>query len=151
MYRLAMEAPSADRSSSEMLELARDECLRLLGANSFGRLAVSMGEGPPVIRPVNYVFDQGSQSVAFRTATGSKLHALLKAARAAFEIDGVDEASRTGWSVIIVGVTEEVTSPNELRHLNALGLDTWASGSKAHWVRVRARAVSGRRIALVSP
>ena len=55
-----------------------------------------MGNGPPVIRPVNYVFDQPSQSVVFRTALGSKFHALLKSADSAFEIDGVDEASRTG-------------------------------------------------------
>ena len=65
----------------------------------------------PVIRPVNYVFDERSQSVAFRTADGSKFHAMLVHGNAAFEIDGIDPGSRTGWSVIIVGMTEEVTTP----------------------------------------
>ncbi len=72
-----------DRSSAapaEMLELSREECLQLLAAHSFGRLAVNMGERAPVIRPVNYLFDKPSQSVVFRTAHGSKFHALLRAA-----------------------------------------------------------------------
>jgi nitroimidazol reductase NimA-like FMN-containing flavoprotein (pyridoxamine 5'-phosphate oxidase superfamily) len=131
-----------------MLELSREECLRLLASHSFGRLAVNMGEGPPVIRSVNYVFDEPSQSVVFRTAHGSKFHALLRSARAAFEIDGLDEASRTGWSVIIHGVTDEITNPNEVRRLDSLGLETWAPGRKAHWVHIRAWTVSGRRIVL---
>jgi uncharacterized protein len=131
-----------------MLELSREECLRLLASHSFGRLAVKMGEGPPVIRTVNYVFDEPSQSVVFRTAHGSKFHALLRSAHAAFEIDGLDEASRTGWSVIIHGVTDEITNPNEVRRLDSLGLETWAPGRKAHWVHIRAWTVSGRRIVL---
>ena len=112
--------------------------MRLLASHSFGRLAVSMGEGAPVIRPVNYVFDEPSQSVMFRTALGSKFHALLRSADAAFEIDGIDETSRTGWSVIVRGVTDEVTDPSEVRRLDGLGLEPWAPGPKAHWVHIRA-------------
>ena len=77
----------------------------------------------PVIRPVNYVFDERSQWVAFRTADGSKFHAMLVNGNAAFEIDGIDPGARTGWSVIIVGMTEEVTSPGEVRRLDRLGLE----------------------------
>jgi hypothetical protein len=53
-----------------MLELSREECLRLLASHSFGRLAVNMGEGAPLIRPVNYVFDEPSQSVCSELRTG---------------------------------------------------------------------------------
>jgi nitroimidazol reductase NimA-like FMN-containing flavoprotein (pyridoxamine 5'-phosphate oxidase superfamily) len=109
-----------------MLELPREECLQLLAADRVGRLAVAMDS--PIIRPVNYVFDDRSQSVAFRTADGSKFHAMLVSGNAAFEIDGIDLDSRTGWSVIIVGMTEEVTSPGELRRLDRLGLETWVPG-----------------------
>lgn len=142
-----------DRSSAapaEMLELSREECLQLLAAHSFGRLAVNMGEGAPVIRPVNYLFDKPSQSVVFRTAHGSKFHALLRAADAAFEIDEIDEASRTGWSVIIRGVTDELTDPNAVRRLDRLGLEPWAPGAKPHWMHIRAWTVSGRRIVLAT-
>jgi hypothetical protein len=131
-----------------MLELSREECLELLASHRFGRLAVVMSNGAPVIRPVNYVFDRRSQSVVFRTAHGSKLHAMLHAAKAAFEIDGIDEGARTGWSVIIEGVTAEVSSPNDVGRLSGLGLEPWAPGPKPHWVHIRAWTVSGRRIVL---
>jgi uncharacterized protein len=136
----------ADRPTSEMRDLSRGECLRLLAANRFGRLAVALADGAPVIRPVNYEFDESSQSVVFRTAHGSKLHAVLQVAEAAFEIDGADEGSRTGWSVIIHGMAEQVTNQTEIRRLDALGLTPWAPGHKPHWVRIRARTVTGRRL-----
>jgi nitroimidazol reductase NimA-like FMN-containing flavoprotein (pyridoxamine 5'-phosphate oxidase superfamily) len=139
-------APLPKEPIGELLVLPREECLRLLASNSFGRLAVAMDS--PVIRPINYVFDEPSQSVAFRTADGSKFHAMLINGNAAFEIDGIDPSARTGWSVIIVGMAEEVTSPSELRRLDRLGLETWSPGHKAHWMRIRAWTVSGRRIAL---
>jgi uncharacterized protein len=130
----------------EMLDLPRAECLRLLAANRFGRLAVALSDGAPVIRPVNYSFDEPSQSVVFRTSQGSKLHAVLQVGEAAFEIDGVDEGSQTGWSVIIHGVAEPVTNQTDVRRLDALGVTPWAPGHKRHWVRIRARTVTGRRI-----
>jgi nitroimidazol reductase NimA-like FMN-containing flavoprotein (pyridoxamine 5'-phosphate oxidase superfamily) len=136
------------RTESEMLELSREQCLELLGSHRFGRLAVVMSNGAPVIRPVNYVFDRATQSVVFRTGRGSKFHALLRATTAAFEIDGLDEGARTGWSVIIEGVTAEITRPHDLGRLERLGLQPWAPGSKPHWVRIRAWTVSGRRIVL---
>jgi uncharacterized protein len=138
--------PLPEEPTSEMLVMPRDECLRLLASHSFGRLAVAMDS--PVIRPVNYVFDEPSQSVAFRTADGSKFHAMLINGNAAFEIDGIDPGSRTGWSVIIVGMAEEVTKPSELRRLERLGLEAWTPGRKAHWMRIRAWTVTGRRIVL---
>ncbi|HTP18602.1 MAG TPA: pyridoxamine 5'-phosphate oxidase family protein [Solirubrobacteraceae bacterium] len=137
-------SPLPDEPTSELLVLTREECLALLASHNFGRLAVAMDS--PVIRPVNYVFDDRSQSVVFRTADGSKFHAMLVNGNAAFEIDGIDSDSRTGWSVVIVGMTEEVTSPSEVRRLDRLQLETWTPGPKAHWMRIRAWTVSGRRI-----
>ena len=128
-----------------MHELSREECLQLLAENGVGRLAVS-GKDAPVIRPVNYAFDQPSQSVVFRTAPGSKFYTLLRQNTAAFEVDGLDHEARSGWSVIVVGATEEVTDPADLRRLDGLDLDPWAPGEKPHWVRIRASTVSGRRI-----
>lgn len=144
--RAEVGVPIPQEPTSEMLVIPREECLRLLASHSFGRLAVAMDT--PVIRPVNYVFDERSQSVAFRTADGSKLRAMLINGNAAFEIDGIDPGSRTGWSVIIVGMTEEVTRESELRRLERLGLETWTPGHKAHWVRIRAWTATGRRVVL---
>lgn len=131
-----------------MLELSREECLHLLASHSFGRLAVNTEHGPPVIRPVNYRFDNSSQSVVFRTVPGSKFHALLRSSEAAFEIDGIDEGARTGWSVIIRGITDEVTDASHIRRLDRLGLEPWAPGPMRYWMHIRASTVSGRRIVL---
>jgi nitroimidazol reductase NimA-like FMN-containing flavoprotein (pyridoxamine 5'-phosphate oxidase superfamily) len=131
-----------------MRDLPREECLRLLASHGFGRLAVSMGERAPVVRPVNYLFDPASQSVVFRTAVASGFNALLRSAEATFEIDGIEEYARTGWSVIMSGVADEVTDPDEISRLNELALDSWAPGYKAHWMSIRASTVSGRRIVL---
>lgn len=136
---------------TEMLDLDRPECLRLLANTAIGRIAVTVPDWPqPVIRPVNYVFDESSQSVLIRSALGSKLHAVIRAAKAAFEIDGIDPAGRVGWSVIIHGVTEEIIDPAELRRIEGLGLEPWAPGHKGHWIRLRTNTVSGRRIVAVA-
>ena len=82
----------------------------------------------------------------FRTAPGSKFYTLLRQNTAAFEVDGLDQEARSGWSVIVVGATEEVTNPSDLRRLDGLELASWAPGEKPHWVRIRAWTVSGRRI-----
>jgi nitroimidazol reductase NimA-like FMN-containing flavoprotein (pyridoxamine 5'-phosphate oxidase superfamily) len=146
----ARRSVSDNEPGTEMTELSREECLQLLKTQSFGRLAVNTGKGPPVIRPVNYAFDESSQSIVFRTADGSKFHALLQSAQAAFEVDRVEGGSHTGWSVIVHGVTDEVTHPSEVRRLDNLGLEPWAPGHKPHWVHIRAWTVSGRRIVMAA-
>ena len=137
--------------ATEMLELDRAECVRLLAEGTLGRIVVNAPHRPqPVIRPVSYVFDEPSQSVLIRSGSGSKLFALLCTVRAAFEIDGIDPVGRVGWSVIIEGATEEITNPAELRRIEALGLEPWAPGHKGHWIRICASTVSGRRIVAVA-
>jgi nitroimidazol reductase NimA-like FMN-containing flavoprotein (pyridoxamine 5'-phosphate oxidase superfamily) len=144
-------AIAAVHPATEMLELGRPECLRLLAATAIGRIAVSVTEWDhPVIRPVNYVFDESSQSVLIRSGSGSKLHALLRSAMAAFEIDGIDTAEHVGWSVIIVGIAEEIDNAAEVRRIERLGLEPWPPGRKGHWIRIRTNTVSGRRVALVT-
>jgi uncharacterized protein len=141
-----------DTTSADGIEtavLSVEECLELIERGHFGRLAVVIGEGAPAIRPVNYAFDRGTRSIVIRTAAGSKLVGLLTSARAVFEIDDVDVDAHTGWSVIVAGVCEEVTSPGAIERLERLGLEPWAPGERAHWITIHAGSVSGRRI--VSP
>jgi nitroimidazol reductase NimA-like FMN-containing flavoprotein (pyridoxamine 5'-phosphate oxidase superfamily) len=133
----------------QLAELTRDECIRLLAVTQFGRLAVSPPDWrtPPIIRPVTYVFDRSSQSIVFRSARGSKFTALLLSGQAAFEIDGIEPTTETGWSVIVQGPIEEITNTPEIYRLERLKLHPWAPGEKPHWIRIRATAVSGRQIA----
>lgn len=139
----------ANEPTHRLVELARQECIALLETTRLGRVVVSAGENqPPLIRPVSFLFDARSQSVVFRTSDGTKLHALLSSASAAFEADETNPRDHTGWSVIVAGHTEEITSASEIRRLERAGLDTWAPGERSHWIRIRARTVSGRRIAM---
>lgn len=133
-------------SARTLSELSRDECMALLRRHRFGRLAVTGSGNIPLLRPINYVFDDRTQSVAFRTDPGSKLHAVVRHTEAAFEIDGIDASERSGWSVIVSGTTEQVTNPFDRERLDRLGAEVWAPGERPHWVRIRARTVSGRRI-----
>jgi uncharacterized protein len=70
-----------------------------------------------VIFPVNYVFDQ--DLVVFRTDPGAKLDAATAWESVAFEVDAVDEATRTGWSVVVRGTLADITDPAHLERLRA--------------------------------
>ena len=120
-----------------------EECLSLLERRHLGRVAF-LDDGLPTILPVNYVLVDGF--VVFRTDAGGKLEAALRGDVVAFEIDGIDVTNRTGWSVLVRGHAERVSDPAELARLRAMPLVAWAPGAKPHYVRIRANAVTGRRI-----
>jgi nitroimidazol reductase NimA-like FMN-containing flavoprotein (pyridoxamine 5'-phosphate oxidase superfamily) len=124
-------------------ELTVAECHTLLRRGHLGRLAF-VENGMPVILPVNYVVDGGS--VVFRTDAGSKLDAAARGAPVAFEVDGIDETNRTGWSVLVRGRAEQVTGETELARLRQLPLVPWAPGARPYYVRISAHEVTGRRI-----
>jgi uncharacterized protein len=131
----------------ELIELSRPECLELLGAGEFGRLVLSAGASQvPLIRPVNYRFDERSQSIIFRTLEGSKFHTLGRNGRAGFEIDGYDPETGFGWSVIVIGSTELITRAADIERVARLGGRPWPADQRSHWIRMRARTVSGRRL-----
>jgi nitroimidazol reductase NimA-like FMN-containing flavoprotein (pyridoxamine 5'-phosphate oxidase superfamily) len=126
-------------------ELSKDECFRLLAGQHLGRLVLVDDRGP-IALPVNFVVDQ--HTVLFRTDEGTKLDVAGRGARVAFEVDGVDEAARTGWSVLVRGEAVEVTDPAELARVRRLPLYPWAPGGKGHYVRILPTLLTGRRIAL---
>jgi nitroimidazol reductase NimA-like FMN-containing flavoprotein (pyridoxamine 5'-phosphate oxidase superfamily) len=100
----------------------------------------------PIALPVNFVLDQ--HTVLFRSDQGTKLDVAVRGGRVAFEIDGIDEATRTGWSVLVRGEATEVTNPAELARARGLPLHAWAPGAKGHYIRILPISLTGRRIAL---
>ena len=140
-------AEPVERREAVLEELDRDECLKLLAGSTLGRIAVAVPDWSfPVIRPVNFVFDESINAVVFRSMRGSKLTALLLSHAAAFEIDGADELAKEGWSVIVAGRVEEIDRPLDLDRAERLGVEPWAPGDKPHWLLIRTAMVSGRRI-----
>ena len=89
----------ADYGGLEILPFER--CLELLAAVPVGRVSF-FADGEIVVLPVNYVMD-GPDPV-FRTARGSKLSAAEGQNVVAFEADGYDERTRTGWSVLVLSL-----------------------------------------------
>jgi uncharacterized protein len=120
----------------------RDECVRLLQSHHLGRLAVVI-DGRPVVFPVNYAMD--GDRVVFRTAAGTKLHGANER-EVAFEIDDADTRYHTGWSVVVVGIAEDVDDAPTRARYATLPVRPWGEGDKPHWIRIRPRAITGRRI-----
>ena len=110
-------------------------------------MAIGTG-GAPIVLPVNFVVV--GDAVVVRTGAGELLAAAVHREVVAFEVDGWDILSRTGWSVLLTGVAEEVTRPSELAEVEAHRLQPWAPGLKGHVVRLRPDAVTGRRIPQLS-
>jgi nitroimidazol reductase NimA-like FMN-containing flavoprotein (pyridoxamine 5'-phosphate oxidase superfamily) len=124
-------------------ELTKSQCFELLARERLGRVAVVDDLGP-VVFPVNFILDR--HMVIFRTSEGTKLDAACRGSRVAFEVDGTDTATHTGWSVLVRGEAIEVTDPAELARLRKLPLHPWAPGAKTHYVRILPAALTGRRI-----
>lgn len=125
--------------------LSSEESLDLLVRSSFvGRVGFVGDGGRPMIIPVNYLVENGT--VVFCTAPGTKLSHLSHGEAVVFEVDANRPLYNAGWSVIVEGTAHEVTDPNELQRLRLGPLQSWATPSSEHWVRITIDAISGRRI-----
>ncbi len=134
---------NVDRGGLQILDFST--CVDLLEDQYVGRVAF-MHAGEPLVFPVNYRFHRGT--VVFRTAVGQKLDAAGNDVPVAFEIDGWDDTYQSGWSVLVRGWMEEVTSDKELEELEQVPLTPWArSVERPYWVRIVPNEISGRRIA----
>ena len=124
--------------------LSPAQCLDLLGRAAVGRVAVTVA-ALPAIFPVNYALldDQ----IIFLTGEGTKRLAAVERAVVAFQVDHIDEATASGWSVMAIGVAEEIIDLEEIRAAEAMDLRPFASGDRTHFVKIRPEFLSGRRIA----
>lgn len=143
-----MSAPEDQGASliGSMDELEEAECLQLLAGRSVGRLGFVVQQRP-IVLPVNYALD--GRTVVFRTGEGTVLN---KAAlqMVAFEVDDIDDATHTGWSVLAQGVAQDVGTAIDARsdELRRLALVTWAPGRRDRWFRLDADTLTGRRLSV---
>jgi uncharacterized protein len=125
--------------------LPLDDCWRLLASVPVGRIGFQ-ADGEVVVLPVNHIVD--GQSVAFRTAVGSKLSAADGQTQVVFEADDYHAGRRAGWSVVMNGHAQVVYEDPEIEALNRCGLEPWADDAdRPYWIRVWPESVSGRLIA----
>lgn len=129
-----------------LMDLASHECTELLRAVRVGRVAWCTPEGPVVI-PVNFVFHEGAvwiRSTPYSAlARGAGLSSDVMH-QMAFEVDGVDEMTQSGWSVLARGhATWHAVSdlPADLPQL-----DPWPEGVRTLVVSIDIRELSGKRL-----
>jgi nitroimidazol reductase NimA-like FMN-containing flavoprotein (pyridoxamine 5'-phosphate oxidase superfamily) len=131
-------------TDGQLEELSLDECLSLLRTQKVGRLAVVVNEFP-VILPVNYRIAEtsGPTWVVVRTRPGNILERATM--KSAFEIDGIDAAHQSGWSVVVRGM---------MHHINADVGDfkerfdphSWLFEGRDAWLGIEPFEITGRRL-----
>jgi nitroimidazol reductase NimA-like FMN-containing flavoprotein (pyridoxamine 5'-phosphate oxidase superfamily) len=123
--------------------LDEDQALALAATVPVGRVVYSRF-ALPAVHVVNFVLD--GRDVVFRTRKGAKFGAAVADAVVAFEVDWIDDATRSGWTVTLTGRSRLVTDEAEQARLAALNIDPWAPGDRAYFIRISTRIVAGRRI-----
>ncbi|MFJ9773612.1 helix-turn-helix domain-containing protein [Kitasatospora sp. NPDC101157] len=124
-------------------ELPEEECWSRLTPGGIGRVALSTDTGP-VILPVNYRIHDGA--VVYRTGVGS-IPASAAGHRVAFEVDHIDEAQRSGWSVMVSGLAVRVDDQAAVEQLMRQGdPDPWAGGERDVWIGIAPTTITGRTI-----
>jgi nitroimidazol reductase NimA-like FMN-containing flavoprotein (pyridoxamine 5'-phosphate oxidase superfamily) len=127
----------------DFVELDAPTCLGLLARATVGRVVFTDG-AMPAAQPVNYALRGGQ--IIFRTHSGAKLAAATRRAVVGFEVDEIDPATRTGWSVLGIGEAFEIHDRDRLAELAATIEDPWAPGQDTHTIAIPLSRLTGRRI-----
>ena len=126
------------------LELSAEECLDRLRAGSIGRIAFLTPGGVRIV-PVNY--SVADKRIVVRTSPYSELASYASNSPAAFELDRIDEETRSGWSVVATGRLRQVTDREEIERIRRdADPEPWAAGSRALYLCLHWRDLSGRRL-----
>jgi nitroimidazol reductase NimA-like FMN-containing flavoprotein (pyridoxamine 5'-phosphate oxidase superfamily) len=130
---------------ADLQHLSQDECFALLATQEIGRIGIN-AEHYPLIFPVNYALDHGV--IVIRSGAGTKL-TQASHANVTFEVDEIDRRQRSGWSVLVRGLAEEVTDHHRdalVERTKTTAKEPWAPGEHGHYLRLIPHAVSGRRL-----
>jgi uncharacterized protein len=128
---------------SALEQLSRDECLRLMESVSVGRIIYTR-RALPAVEVVNFALHHGD--IIIMTDSGGKLAAATQHSVVAFEADLLDADEQAGWTVTAIGQSREVTDPAEIGQLQKIGLTSWASGIREHFIQISPEILNGRRL-----
>ena len=132
------------RQNAPFQEIPRATCERLLSEHTVGRVAWNAPDGPELV-PINYAYY--NKTIVFRTVPDGVLSQLARRTNVAFEIDGLDEEARTGWSVVVRGVAERVMQDFDLVELwTKAGPVPWAAGNRPLHIAISPRTITGREV-----
>lgn len=127
--------------SVEYANLARSECWSLLRGSAVGRVVYTY-EALPAVALVNYALV--GELIVFAVGERSKLAGLLGGQVVAFEVDDVDPATGTGWSLQVIGRTAPVTDTNVAGRVPPLALYPSSLDGPEAYVGLAGEQVGGR-------
>ena len=128
---------------SALQRLSRDECLTLMASVPVGRIIYTR-RAMPAVELVNFAL--AHDDIVIRTDRSGKLAAATRGAVVAFEADQLDPSGQSGWSVTAIGPSREVTDPDEVARLRAIGLRSWVPGTRDHFICITPVMLDGRRL-----
>jgi len=143
MHPAGMEHAGGRAAHAEFTRLDRAECLRLLAGVPVGRLIFTVN-ALPVVRPVNFALVD--ELIVLRTAAGTTVARKVHDMIVAFEVDELDAATASGWSVTVTGRAALVTDPGTLAQYQAVPLVPWAPGVRDQYVTITTELVEGQRV-----
>lgn len=121
----------------QLVDLSAEECWELITTMPVGRIAWSTSTGPVVV-PVNFSVD--GRSIKIRTAAYSSMVQKADVERVAFEVDHIDEATHSGWSVLARGRAEvRYGEPDD-----GTGPEPWPRGPRSATVVIDVDEITGR-------
>jgi uncharacterized protein len=123
-------------------------CMALLGQAGIGRVAVSIAAVPAVF-PVRYAVLDGD--VVFSTSRGTSLDAALRNAVVAFEVDDLGPEDRAGWSVLLVGLADEITDAGRRARAHGLTRAAPSGPTSDRVMAIHPELISGHRVVVKSP
>ena len=123
--------------------LSPAEAVALLATAAVGRVVFTAGALPAVV-PVTFAVHAGA--VVLRTAAGSRLAGAADGSVLSLQADDVDPDARTGWSVVVTGMSEVVIDAAARAVIHGL-VEPWAPGQHDVYVRIPLTVVTGRRVA----
>ena len=131
-------------SDAWLERITDEECLAHLRTEVVGRIAVIV-EGLPVVLPVNYRTVGGDDDpwLVVRTRPGNVIDRASR--HVAFEIDGIDQTHRWGWSVLVRGSLQHLTAEQGALQV-LLDTDPWLIEQRDSWLAVQPTAITGRRL-----
>lgn len=122
--------------------LSSVRCRELLEGASVGRVGWSAAHGPQIF-PVSYAWCD--ELVMFRTSPFGVISELTRRTLAVFEVDDLDAAGHSGWTVLGRGYAQAVAAPASLRRLWAREVSApWANGIRDVVIGIDVTQLTGR-------
>lgn len=125
-------------------ELGHDECLTRMATQRLGQLGVVV-DGVPLVLPMRFAME--GETVVLQTNQGAKVfHAPLNAV--SFEVNYVNWDKGEGWSVLIQGIGEDISSALDERSetLRSLTVHSWAPPPADRWLKIIPHKITGRHV-----